>query len=172
MSDLMPADQTAFTFIAPGDLGDGVVRLQLVETRPAEPEKGTSPCYVFHTCNAGKGEVVGNVRLRVGSTEDLLLYAGHIGYGIRPEYLWHRFAARAVRLLIPLALRHGMSELWTTCDPENIASRRTCELAGAEFVEIVDLPLDIDTYRDGERHKCRYRLQLPCHARTENDDII
>jgi tagatose 1,6-diphosphate aldolase len=41
---------------------------------------------------------------------------------------------------VPLAVRHGLSELWITCNPDNIASRRTCEAAGAELVEVVDLP--------------------------------
>jgi tagatose 1,6-diphosphate aldolase len=53
-----------------------------------------------------------------------------------------------------------MSEVWITCDPENTASRRTCELAGADFIEIIDLPPDIDMYQDGERQKCRYRLDV------------
>lgn len=53
-----------------------------------------------------------------------------------------------------------MKELWMTCSPDNLASRCTCELLGAVFVETVDLPEDIDMYREGERQKCRYRLQL------------
>lgn len=149
-----------FTFLDPGDLSDGTIRLQLVETRPVEPERGLSPCYSFHICDAASGTLVGGIRLRVGDTDDLRLYAGHIGYGIRPEYRGHRFAARAVRLVTSLAARHGMPELWITCDPENIASRRTCEMAGAEFVEIVNIPVHMDMYKDGERQKCRYRVDL------------
>jgi tagatose 1,6-diphosphate aldolase len=53
-----------------------------------------------------------------------------------------------------------LNELWITCNPENVASRRTCEFAGAEFVEIVDLPTNIDMYLEGERQKCRYRLAV------------
>jgi len=53
-----------------------------------------------------------------------------------------------------------MTEFWITCNPDNAASRRTCELAGAVLVEIVDLPEDIDMYQEGERQKCRYRLEL------------
>lgn len=64
------------------------------------------------------------------------------------------------RTLIPLARRHGFNELWITSNPENIASRRTCEIAGAELAEIVDLPPRIDMYQEGERQKCRYRLTL------------
>ena len=51
-----------------------------------------------------------------------------------------------------------MTELWITCNPDNLASRRTCELAGAEFMGIVDLPPDSDMYLEGERQKCRYLL--------------
>lgn len=61
---------------------------------------------------------------------------------------------------MPLARQHGMFELWITGNPENIASRRTCELARADFVEIVDLPADIDMYQEGEGRKCHYRLDL------------
>jgi len=44
--------------------------------------------------------------------------------------------------------------------PDNIASTRTCELVGAKFVEIVNQPADTDMYQQGERQKCRYRLNL------------
>lgn len=60
----------------------------------------------------------------------------------------------------PLARHHEMTELWVTCNPDNIASRRTCELAGGVLVEIVDLPEDIDMYQEGERRKCRYRFGM------------
>ena len=88
------------------------------------------------------------------------MYGGHIGYGVLPRYRGHRYAARACKLLFPLARRHGLNPLWITCNPDNIASRRTCELAGGKLVEIVDLPEDIDMYQAGERQKCRYRFDL------------
>ena len=48
---------------------------------------------------------------------------------------------------------------WITTDPENRASRRSLELAGAQFVEIVDVPMNcgIRIY-GGKTRKCRYRL--------------
>ncbi|MBC7926102.1 MAG: GNAT family N-acetyltransferase [Bryobacteraceae bacterium] len=116
--------------------------------------------YMFQICVYPSGEVAGEINLRLGDTESLRLYGGHIGYGVRSRYRGRRFAARSVKLLLPLARAHGMRELWITCNPDNLASRRTCELAGAEFVEIVDLPSYLDMYREGERQKCRYRLAL------------
>jgi hypothetical protein len=67
---------------------------------------------------------------RVGDTEHMRLYGRHVASGVRPEYHGNHFAGRALRLLGSLARRHGRSELWITCNPENIASRRTCEFAG------------------------------------------
>jgi tagatose 1,6-diphosphate aldolase len=46
------------------------------------------------------------------------------------------------------------------CRPENSASRRTCEMVGAELADIVDLPEDHNMYQRGYRQVCRYRLTL------------
>jgi tagatose 1,6-diphosphate aldolase len=61
---------------------------------------------------------------------------------------------------LPLLKTHGINPLWITCNPDNMPSRRTCEILGAELIEIVDLPTDTEMYRYGERRKCRYRLEL------------
>ena len=91
---------------------------------------------------------------------DVALYAGNFGYNVDPEFRGQRLAERACRLLIPFAVRHGFDHLWITCDPDNSASRKTCERLGATLIEVVTLPEDLDMYRDGEREKCRYCLVL------------
>lgn len=54
-----------------------------------------------------------------------------------------------------------MEELVITCNPDNRASRRTCEWLGGELVEIAELPEDNDMrLEDGETHKCIYRFDL------------
>jgi hypothetical protein len=50
------------------------------------------------------------------------------------------------------------------CDPDNDASRRTCELAGAEYVATVAVPSWHEMYARGKRLKCRYRLLPPGRA--------
>lgn len=147
-------------FHDPGTLVDGDLELRLVATRPADPDRGLVPEYGFRMTLAGGDAEIGGINLRIGDTERLRLYAGHFGYGVHPEQRGHRYAARACRLLLPLARRHGLKTLWVTCNPENVASRRTCELAGARFVEIVDVPEDTDIYQRGEHQKCRYRVDL------------
>ena len=43
--------------------------------------------------------------------------------------------------------QHGLREIWITCNPENIASRRTCQFLGATFVGTVPLPKNHILYR-------------------------
>ena len=149
-----------FTFQNPGKLIDGELELMVAELAEGEPALDRVPAYKLKMTFAGDDKEIGHIDLRIGNTNHLAMYGGHIGYGVEPEHRGHHYAARAVKLLMPLARSHGMQTLWITCNPDNIASRRTCELAGAQFVEIVDLPEDTDMYLRGERQKCRYRLDL------------
>ena len=149
------------TFLDSGKLTDGMLELVLAETHPGDLGSGCVLDHEFHMRLAGQNQEVGRVVLRVGNTDHIVRYAGHLGYRVAPEHRGHRYAARACRLLLPLARSLGLETLWITCDPDNAASRRTCELAGARLVEIVDLPEDTDMYQRGERQKCRYRLQVP-----------
>lgn len=150
----------AFEFHDPGVLADGELELHLFAKEPPDLKRGWSPVYKFKMKLRGSNGAVGEIHLRIGNTEHLRKYAGHIGYGVAKEHRGHHYAARSCRLLMSLARSHGLKTIWITCNPDNIASRQTCELVGAEFVEIVDLPEDCDMYQLGERQKCRYRLDL------------
>jgi predicted acetyltransferase len=145
-------------FIEPGKLLDGELLLVLDRYLMADPERERVPAYHFNMVLQDPLVVIGAINLRIGNPDRLVLYRGHIGYSVKAEYRGHHFAARSVRLLMPLAAAHGLNPLWITCDPDNFASRRTCELAGAEFVEIIDVPADEEMYQRGIRQKCRYRL--------------
>ncbi|MCZ6680431.1 MAG: GNAT family N-acetyltransferase [Candidatus Poribacteria bacterium] len=153
-------DEHDFEFLDPGRLVDGDLALILVQKRPAQPARGYVPAYRFEMRPVGKNRNMGNISLRVGDNENLEKYVGHIGYSVAPVYRGHRYAARSCQLILPLARRHGINPLWITCNPNNIASRRTCEIVGATFIEIVALPTDHPLYMSGERAKCRYRIDL------------
>jgi tagatose 1,6-diphosphate aldolase len=149
-----------FSFHEPGRLVDNELQLILTQKYAGDEPRGFALSYRFSMALIGKNSDVGNIELRIGNTDYILLYAGHIGYRVHPAYRGHRFAARSCRLLLPLARKHGLHTLWITCNPDNIPSRRTCEIIGAQFVEIIDLPPDTAMYREGERQKCRYRLDI------------
>ena len=149
-----------FGFCDPGRLCSGELLLVLAATQPGQPQRGMVPTYQFNMIDDMRKRTVGKIELRVGSTPAILFETGHIGYTVFPTYRGLHYAARSCRLLIPLARRHGLCPLWITCDPANLASRRTCELAGAQLVEIVDLPASDDRYHKDARQKCRYRLEI------------
>jgi len=149
-----------FQFLQPGPLVDRDLVLQLIERSPGDPAHDVVPSYRFKMTRQDRAVEMGRIDLRVGNTHNLIMYGGHIGYRVHAEYRGQHFAARAVRLLVPLARAHKLGTMWITCNPDNWASRRSCELAELELVEIVDLPPNIDMYFQGERQKCRYRLYL------------
>jgi tagatose 1,6-diphosphate aldolase len=130
----------------------------------ANPEKGFVPAYHFWMrLRPEYGlpvQIAGGIGLRVGHTDNLEMYLGHIGYNVYPPARGHHYASRAVRLLLPFARRVGINPLWITCNPDNIASRRTCQRAGGQLVEIVKLPSEHSLYARGERAKCRFRFDL------------
>jgi predicted acetyltransferase len=147
-------------FLNPGLLIDGDPELVLVEQYPGDPARGLVPAYVFEMRLADTGTKIGKITSRVGETRDLVRYAGHVGYEVSPEHRGNGYAARAVRLVLPLARLHGLGKFWITCDPDNAASAKTCELAGGKLVETVNVPEDSDMYRRGERRKLRYGFEL------------
>lgn len=150
----------SFQFAKPGRLIDRELELILDEKEPPDPQNGRVPTYHFVMQRVGEWREIGRIDLRIGNSEDLERYSGHIGYGVNRAYRGHRYAARSCRLLLPLAKHHGLDPLWITCNPDNYASRRTCEILGARLIEIVDLPVGHEMYLEGERQKCRYRLDL------------
>ncbi len=142
---------------------------QFLKTSPGgrimpDPERGISPGYHFwmRLTRPRRGEpaIAGTIGLRISCSPDIEMYFGHIGYKVFPIARGRRYAERGARLLLPLARAHGMTTLWITCNPDNIASRKTCERLGSELVEIVPVPPDHPLYARGDREKCRYRWRL------------
>ena len=41
------------------------------------------------------GDCLGRIRLRVGWSEDVIRYAGQVGYVVEPAHRGHRYAERA-----------------------------------------------------------------------------
>lgn len=147
---------TDFVFFDPGSLVDGDFELVLRKTCPANQERGLVPEYKFEMRLVNTPVKIGDISFRVGYTEKLNYYGGNIGYNVEPAYRGHHYAARSCLLLLPLARRHGLNPIWITCDPDNWASRRTCELVGATLIEIRETEIHPNEYRI----KCRYRLDL------------
>lgn len=154
------SETTPFSFQEPGRLVDGDLELVLVETTPGNVVRGWAPVYRFEMRSPGVPLAMGEIDLRIGNSENIVRYFGHIGYGVLPAFRGRRYAARSCRLLFDLARAHGLDRLWITCNPENRASRRTCMLIGGRLIDTVELPKTHELYLRGDRYKCRYRIDL------------
>jgi predicted acetyltransferase len=147
----------AFKFVAIDLLQDADLTVVLVECQPAATNAWGVPAYLFRL-QTNNSERAGHIRLRVGWNDDVIRYAGQIGYGVEPAFRGSHYAERACRLILPLARGHGMKELWITCQPDNLASRRTLERLGAEFAGIFDVPAGYPLDAGIERRKMCFRL--------------
>ncbi len=148
-----------FTFLKPVGLVDNDLELVLKETSPADEKKGYVPAYFFEMINSNTGEKMGRIDLRIGNNQNTY-YGGNIGYTVEEGFRGHHYASRSIKLLMPFIKKHGVNEFLITCNPDNIASRKTCEHAGGKLIEIASLPKDNDQYIKGERQKCIYKFKL------------
>ena len=87
--------------------------------------------------------------------------AGQAAYTVFPHERGRHYALAALRLLETEASALGMGRLYITCRPENAASRRTLELAGAGLEAIEAVPPEHPLIRSGVREICVYVLNLP-----------
>lgn len=116
---------------------------------------GQVPAYLFNITLPDETPI-GQIDLRLGINESLVMYGGQIGYGIDKPYRGHGYAAQACELLRGLALDFGFEQLWVTCNPDNIASIKTCERLGATLVDQVDVPEGSELWYRGDRVKLRF----------------
>ena len=143
-------------------LSDGEIYLVCLEKQPVNPEKNWVPGYLFAICK--HGEKVGRINLRIGYGGGLynsnLYYGGQIGYDVDEPYRGNGYAARACRLLVPVAKAHSIGKLLITNGINNKASMRVCEKLGARHIRVVRLPEWTDMYKDGGRFQNIYEWDI------------
>jgi len=137
----------------PARLGFREVKLRFAEFVPGDPERGFVPYYHFRI-EVGR-EDVGHINFRVEDNEHIRMTAGHIGYEVRPEWRGHGYAGQACRALAPF-VRQLRPDVIVTADPDNIASLRTIEGLGAQFLDEVPVPAFEPAYGRGSLRKRRY----------------
>lgn len=141
--------------VPPKNLSCDDVALLFVEVVPGRPDKGFVPYYHFRIIADGSADA-GHINFRVGDTEHVGLYAGHIGYEVKKVHRGHRDALKACRAVAPF-VRSVYPSVIITSDPDNAPSLRTIELLGATFVDEVQVPPTDPHYLRGSRLKRRYR---------------
>jgi tagatose 1,6-diphosphate aldolase len=136
-------------------LSFGEVQLQFKRVVPGDSARGFVPYYHFRI-SAADGADIGHINFRVGDTDHVQICAGHIGFEISPAFRGCGYALQACRAIAPF-IQMVSSVVTITCDPDNLASRRTIERLGAAFIDEVVVPSHDPHYQRGSRTKRRYR---------------
>lgn len=129
------------------DLQDNDIRLICTAKCEAVPEKGYFPAYKFNIALLD-GTPIGKCDLRIGHNSNTY-YGGNIGYAVDEPYRGHHYASKACILLFQLAAMHDMDYVTITCDVSNIASSRTCQIAGGMLIDTTEVPKDSDLRDQG-----------------------
>lgn len=121
-------------------------------------EKHGTKCYNYIIRRIRDNAELGTCNLRPGKNR-FTYYAGNIGYMIEEQYRGHKYSLRALILLVRRAkLVMGESAVIVCCAPENKASRRICELAGAKYLGELEIPENCEFFAYGRMTVCRYKL--------------
>lgn len=139
---------------SPRNLRGDRVLLRYSRILPGDSARGYLPAYHYRIL-IKSGTDAGHINFRVGDEPHDRYVAGHIGFEIAPEFRGARLAYRACRALQNWAAWVSGSVI-ITCDPDNLASRRTIELLGARFLGERMVPPDDPAYAEGSRRKLRY----------------
>ncbi len=107
---------------------------------PAGVPEGRVQASQFLCLRETDGRLLGMIQLRHTLNEYLRLYAGHIGYSVRPSERRKGVAAWMLGALLPYCRELGLTRVMISCEPRNEASRRTILSNGGVYDKTVRVP--------------------------------
>ena len=134
---------------------DGEIDLFPIRLAPCDRELGFGREKNWRITEHGKKQEIGQICYRPGESEAIYYY-GHIGYHIDAPWRGRHFAAKACRLIRGEILRSGKSSVIITCDPDNLASRKTCEALKCLWESEVDVDPELRRRYEISARKERY----------------
>ena len=96
-----------------------------------------------------EGRVLGMLQIRHELNEYLRLYAGHIGYSVRPSARRQGVAKWMLSAALPFCRELGLRRVMIACEPWNEGSRRTILANGGVHEKTVHEPqedIDLEQY--------------------------
>ncbi len=115
---------------------------------PYTVPEGLAPSTQY-VCLNRQGRILGMIQLRHAMTDYLRLYAGHIGYSVRPDERRRGYATWMLRAVLAEARSRGMERLMVSCLTDNEGSRRTILACGGVYESTVHEPkenVDLQRY--------------------------
>lgn len=101
---------------------------------------GAVPCTHFWLIDGD--EFVGELRLRHYLSPELVDFAGHIGYEVRPSARGKGFAKAALSKALLECKKMFITKALLTVDKENAASKKVIESNGGEYWDEVSNPVN------------------------------
>lgn len=114
------------------------------------------PTVVYDVYDQAIDKIVGRIEYRHETGRDLTYY-GNVGYLIYQKYRGQGYAYRACLALLEI-LDSSIETVYITCNPDNIASKKTIEKLGASYIGLVDVAVDHELYKYGEIQKEVYLI--------------
>ena len=90
-----------------------------------EAKDGKVEDSVFFLLDDKRNRLLGAINIRHELNEDLLMYGGHIGDGIRPSERRKGYGTKIIDLALVECRKLGIEKVLITCDKNNEASRKT-----------------------------------------------
>jgi tagatose 1,6-diphosphate aldolase len=153
LSIVQPVPEMALP-VPPETLTYGEVMLRFSRVVFGDPSRGLVP-YFHYRILIPVAMDAGHINFRVGDTEHVRKYVGHIGFEVAEWFRGNNFALQACRAIAPF-VRTVYKTVIITCNPENTGSQRTIEELGALFLDEVEVPPHDPHYASGARRKRRY----------------
>jgi len=138
----------------PDTLRFGDARLHFSHIVPGDAARDLVSYYHFRIRLADDTDA-GHINFRVGDTEHVRLFAGHIGFEVTEAFRGRGLARQACLAIAPF-VRSFYDVVTITCDPTNYASIRTIEKLGASFIDEVSVPPPVSHLQE-MRTKRRYQ---------------
>jgi predicted acetyltransferase/ribosomal protein S18 acetylase RimI-like enzyme len=107
-------------------------------------------------------EIVGELYLRFGLTDELERDGGNVGYQSRPAARNNGYATKALRLGLARLAERGIISALVTCDDRNLPSIRVIEKSGGERLD--------DAALDGGKRNRRYAVATVTARALVSDD--
>lgn len=134
---------------------DGIIDLIPLHIDPPDPELKFGHEQIWRITLHNNRKEIGQISYRDGESQ-CIYYFGHIGYHIDPPFRGQHFAWRACMLIRKEIAMSGKVSAVITCDPDNPASRKTCERLGCYLEGEMNVPDDLQRKYDLSAVKCRY----------------
>ena len=95
-------------------------------------------------------KMVGCMQVHNVLTQRMKDFTGHVGYSVRPSERRNGYAKRMLAKALEFLTAFGFEEVYVSCEPTNIASKKTILANGGEYVETKYLECDnvnLERYR-------------------------